>query len=169
MPSCTAAQRQGPRRFTHVQAYRITPQLIVGVEANKADSDVRSSHPADGSILAKRGGVVQLPHCRGHCFSILILCPTTAASAQFCLLCCQPEPIPRSLTARMSLFTQRDPCRLAAWLGRTIHMVSRACKLPLPSSTPGQSYRQCPSEIQRVALIDPPFWNSHTSQEVKGV
>ena len=75
----------------------------------------------------------QLPYCRGHCFSILILYPTTAASAQFCLLCCQPEPIPRSLTARMSRFTSRDPCRLAAWLGRTIHMGSRAYRLPLQS------------------------------------
>ena len=150
MPSCTAAQRQGPRRFTHVQAYRITPQLIVGVEANKADSDVRSSHPADGSILAKRGGVVQLPHCRGHCFSILILCPTTAASAQFCLLCCQPEPIPRSLTARMSLFTQRDPCRLAAWLGRTIHMASKACRYPLHSTPQPRRDRQGPAIIDHL-------------------
>ena len=77
--------------------------------------------------------------------SILILCPTTAAGIQFCLLCCQPEPMPRSLTARRSLFTQRNPCRPAAWLGKTIHMVSRAYKLPLPSITPGQCYRQCPS------------------------
>ena len=78
--------------------------------------------------------------------SILILCPTTAAGIQFCLLCCQPEPMPRSLTARAPLSTQRRPCRPAAWLGKTIHMVSRAFKIPLPSITPDQCYRQCPSE-----------------------
>ena len=80
--------------------------------------------------------------------SILILCPTTAAGIQFCLLCCQPEPMPRSLTARAPLSTQRRPCRPAAWLGKTIHMVSRAYRFPLPSITPHESYRQCPSEKQ---------------------
>ena len=78
--------------------------------------------------------------------SILILCPTTAAGIQFCLLCCQPEPMPRSLTARAPLSTQRRPCRPAAWLGKTIHMVSRAYWFPLPSITPYEDYRQCPSE-----------------------
>ena len=48
---------------------------------------------------------------------ILVYFPTTAGSAQFCLLCCQPEPVPRSSTARMSRFTPWDPCRLPAWLG----------------------------------------------------
>ena len=84
--------------------------------------------------------------------SILILCPTTAAGIQFCLLCCQPEPMPRSLTARISLFTQGNPCRPAAWLGKTIHMASRAYKLPLPSTTPDQSYRQCPSGCLQMVL-----------------
>ena len=41
--------------------------------------------------------------------------PTTASSAQFCLLCYQPEPVPRSLAARLSQLTSRDPCRLQAW------------------------------------------------------
>ena len=53
--------------------------------------------------------------------------PTTASSAQFCLLCCQPEPIPRSLAARMSQLTSRDPCRLQAWLGRAFGTVCRTC------------------------------------------
>ena len=43
---------------------------------------------------------------------ILAYCPTTAGSAQFCLLCCQPEPIPGTLAARMSQLTSWDPCRL---------------------------------------------------------
>ena len=49
---------------------------------------------------------------------------TTASRTQFRLLCCQPELIPESLAARMPQFTLRDPCRLLAWLGRTIHMSS---------------------------------------------
>ena len=48
---------------------------------------------------------------------ILVYFPTTAGSAQFCLLCCQPEPIPGSSTVRMSQFTLWDPYRLPAWLG----------------------------------------------------
>jgi hypothetical protein len=48
---------------------------------------------------------------------VLAYYPPTASSAQFCLLCCQPEPIHGSLAARMSRLTPRDPCRLLAWLG----------------------------------------------------
>ena len=47
--------------------------------------------------------------------------------------------MPRSLAARMSLPTQRDPCRLPAWLGRTINTVCSACATPLRAST--MSYR----------------------------
>ena len=43
--------------------------------------------------------------------------PSTACRAQFCLLCCQPEPVPRSLTARMPRLTSCQPCRLHAWMG----------------------------------------------------
>ena len=43
---------------------------------------------------------------------ILAYFPTTAGSAQFCLLCCQPEPVPGTLAARMSQLTSWDPCRL---------------------------------------------------------
>ena len=57
--------------------------------------------------------------CAGHALqrsllTILAHGPITASSAQFCLLCCQPEPLPESLTARMSQPTSRDPCRLPA-------------------------------------------------------
>ena len=56
--------------------------------------------------------------------------PTTASSAQFCLLCCQPEPVPRSLAARLSQLTSRDPCRLQAWLGQAFCIVCRTCTVP---------------------------------------
>ena len=35
----------------------------------------------------------------------------------------------------MSLLTQRDPCRLPAWLGRTINMLYRTCRAPVHSIT----------------------------------
>ena len=61
---------------------------------------------------------------------ILVYFPTTAGSAQFCLLCCQPEPVPRSLAARLSQLTSRDPCRLQAWLGQAFCIVCRTCTVP---------------------------------------
>ena len=67
--------------------------------------------------------------------SVLVCFPTTASSAQFCLLCCQPEPVPRSLAARMSQLTPRDPCRLLAWSGQTINTGYSACSVPLHSIT----------------------------------
>ena len=67
---------------------------------------------------------------------ILIQYPTTAGSVQFCLLCCQPEPVPRSLAARRMQFTLLTPCRLPAWLGRTIHMTCSTCCAPIHSSSP---------------------------------
>ena len=48
---------------------------------------------------------------------ILAYFPTTVSSVQFCLLCCQPGPIPGSSTAGMQLPAQQHPCRLLAWLG----------------------------------------------------
>ena len=48
---------------------------------------------------------------------ILVHCPTTASSAQSCLLCCQPQPFPRSLTTRSPQLTLQRPCRLPACVG----------------------------------------------------
>ena len=58
--------------------------------------------------------------------SVLAHYPTTASSAWFCLLCCQPQPVPRSSAARMPRFTPRAPCRLLAWLGQAINTVGKA-------------------------------------------
>ena len=62
---------------------------------------------------------------------IQLHCPTTASSTEFCLLCCQPEPMPQFLTARMAQFTPWHPCRLLAWLGQSIHMHRRTCRAPM--------------------------------------
>ena len=73
---------------------------------------------------------------RGDCYArqrflhiILVHFPTTASSAQFYLLCCQPEPIPGALAARMSRLTSRDPCRLLVWLGWAIHIMCRTWRI----------------------------------------
>ena len=56
--------------------------------------------------------------------------PTTAGGAQFCLLCCQPGPVPESLPARPPTLTQGRPCRPPVWLGHPIHTASRTCDGP---------------------------------------
>ena len=44
-----------------------------------------------------------------HLHRILWHSPITAGCAQFCLLCCQPEPIPGSLTTRVLTLTSEYP------------------------------------------------------------
>ena len=56
--------------------------------------------------------------------------PTTAGGAQFCLLCCQPGPVPESLPARPPPLTKGRPCRPPVWLGHPIHTASRTCHGP---------------------------------------
>lgn len=56
--------------------------------------------------------------------------PTTAGGAQFCLLCCQPGPVPESLPARPPSLTQGRPCRPPVWSGHPIHTASRTCDGP---------------------------------------
>ena len=105
---------------------------------------ISSADIKGGRRKTKTEGSGAASNLQGPLLSILILCPTTVAGIQFRLLCCQPEPMPRSLTARKSLFTQRSPCRPAAWLGKTIHMVSRTYKIPLLSTTPDQELQALP-------------------------
>ena len=66
----------------------------------------RASNPCSGHQIHAPGikSMLRVPHSSGHHYSTLTYFLTTADSAQFCLLCCQPEPIPGSLSARLSLF-----------------------------------------------------------------
>ena len=110
----------------------------VGTHAMEHEEEVSSFHRSkrvergSGAHWSKRkeewSGAPCTQQRSLHC--ILIQDPTTAGSAQFYLLCCQPESMPRSLTARMSQLTPWDPCRLPAWSGRTIHMLYRTCHVP---------------------------------------
>ena len=77
--------------------------------------------------------------------------PTTAGSAQFCLLCCQPEPFPESLPARPPSLTRRCPCSLPVWSGQPIHMVHRTYSSPRHSvsQTPLRGTERCdPPQMQ---------------------
>ena len=51
----------------------------------------------------------------------------TAGSTRFCLLCCQPEPMPGILTARTLWLTPQSPCRLSVWLRYPICTRCRTC------------------------------------------
>ena len=71
--------------------------------------------------------------------SVLSCCLCTACGTQFCMLCCQPEPIPRLLCARTSQLTSRSPCTPQACYRQLISTVCKTCMgllaLP-PRSTP---------------------------------
>ena len=73
--------------------------------------------------------------------------------AHFCLLCCQPEPVPRSLAARLSQLTSRDHCRLQAWLGQALCTVCRTCTVPphFIAIIRGNRKPKSPSECKRSA------------------
>ena len=59
-----------------------------------------------------------LPTTQAHC-------PTTEDTAGFCLLCCQPEPVPLSLSTRTSQLTLRCPCWVPTWSGQAINVARR--------------------------------------------
>ena len=81
-------------------------------------------------------------------------CPTTAGGAQFCLLCCQPGPVPESLPARPPSLTQGRPCRPPVWLGHPIHTAIRTCH------GPHRSISQVP--MRGTERHDPPQQKSKT-------
>ena len=70
---------------------------------------------------------------------VLSCCLCTACGTQFCVLCCQPEPIPRLLCARTSQLTSRSPCTPQACYRQLISTVCKTCMSLLalpPRSTP---------------------------------
>ena len=48
------------------------------------------------------------------------------------MLCCQPEPVSESLSARNAQSTLHIPCRLSAWSGQPICMACTACGTQSP-------------------------------------
>ena len=85
-------------------------------------------------------------------------CPTTAGGAQFCLLCCQPGPVPESLPARPPPLTKGRPCRPPVWLGHPIHTASRTCH------GPQRFISQVP--MRGTGRHDPPQRKRHRAQHV---
>ena len=99
----------------------------------------------EGTAEAKKGCSCAAYPLQRFLFSTLGCVPTTAGSAQFCLLCCQPEPVPESLPARPPSLTRRCPCSLPVWLGQPIHMVHRTYSSPQHSAshTPTWGTERC--------------------------
>ncbi len=135
-----------PSICCHLFGRRATPESGGGPEKRAAWrsyaprlGDGRAQQGAAArSLLAgngKKGGVAEVLHHRGRKLPVLARAPATVSSAQFCLLCCQPEPVPRSLAARNSLLTPREPCRLLTWSGQAISTVAWTCGAPQRSIT----------------------------------
>ena len=73
----------------------------------------------------KRSAVVHVnPHQRSLP-TTQIHYPTIENTARFCLLCCQPEPVPLSLSTRTSQLTPRCPCGVPTWSGQAINAARR--------------------------------------------
>ena len=112
--------------------------FFVGACANSMSMPQKPATEADPKQLARwRGGWLERrrkkargsarSHCRGRLRSIQVHFPSTASSAQLCLLCCQPEPVPGSSAARVRRPPPLQPCRLLAWKGQTISTKRRSC------------------------------------------
>ena len=103
-PRCSAPPRSGSARPAQrlvklkeplrPAPLRLSPRRSAPVRSGSARPTALRSATLQ---LRKMGFVVLVVPSRGHCLSTQTCFPTTAASAQFCLLCCQPEPIPESL------------------------------------------------------------------------
>ena len=91
--------------------------------------------------------------------------PTTASRAQFCLLCCQPVPVPGSLTARLPQLAPWEPCRLLAWSGdkhpHALQVMPRSTALLHPATTPSDLFGT--DEKQVATLPRGKNWSSPTS------
>ena len=91
-----------------------------------------------GRAPKNRRTVMLIHACRGFCIAALNCYPSTADSASFYLLCCQPVSVRRSSRARISQLAPRNPCTLSACLGQFIRAACRAYKhvwvVPTPLS-----------------------------------
>ena len=122
-PRCSAPPRSGSARPAQrlvklkeplrPAPLRLSPRRSAPVRSGSARPTALRSATLQ---LRKMGFVVLVVPSRGHCLSTQTCFPTTAASAQFRLLCCQPEPTSELLKLPGSPQpTLGGPCRLAAW------------------------------------------------------
>ena len=141
------SERQGRRWHRHA---RTKARRFAGQEQMRTHQ-ARDTFASSGHAHNKKERSCAPCTQQGSLHCILVQCPTTAGSAQFCLLCCQPEPVPGSLAVRMSLLSQRDPYRLPAWLGRTINMLYKTCCAPAHSIVQSRGNRG--EDIRHVFVI----------------
>ena len=69
--------------------------------------------------------VAQVRLCQRSLLAAQAHFPSTEHTAGFCLLCCQPEPMPLSSSTRISQFPLGYPCRVRTWSGQALNAVSR--------------------------------------------
>ena len=107
------------RRSTQTRC-RATPQ-----RRNEIETEQKNKLETKKNKKNKRSAVAHvnshqrsLPTTQAHY-------PTTEDTAGFCLLCCQPEPMPLSLSTRTSQLTPRCPCGVPTWSGRAINAARR--------------------------------------------
>ena len=102
------------RHHEHVYAYRNTPSTAVEASQSHDETDPHVVDPPTifgaqkqqfSTRHAGKGGVESSCTAQRSQHCIQIQYPVTAGGVRFCLLCCQPEPMPRSLTARTSSLT----------------------------------------------------------------
>ena len=99
------------------------PKKTRAMQFNK--SLVNNACPAQIQRKLKRSAVVHVnPHQRSLPTTQAHY-PTTEDTAGFCLLCCQPEPVPLSLSTRTSQLTLRCPCGVPTWSGQAINVARR--------------------------------------------
>ena len=126
--------------------------LLHGAPPASRAAGFQDLHRAIGKSSSKKlAAVVPLSPLQRFLCSTLGCFPTTAGSAQFCLLCCQPEPVPESLPARPPSLSRRCPCSLPVWSGQPIHMVHRTYTDPRHSvsHTPTWGTERCePLQMQ---------------------
>ena len=94
-----------------VRSHSILVRIVISLPMHGAGvlrtcvlPEVASTSRTAASLIHRQSLPCQLPPQRLLPY-ILSYEPATATSAQLCLLCCQPEPIPGAIPARMPQFT----------------------------------------------------------------
>ena len=89
---------------------RLRVRVPQGVSLPAVAASCRPAQATHIRLESRRFPAAGVTACHSGLFSRPL-----AGSAQFCLLCCQPEPVPESLPARPPPLTQGCPCRLPVW------------------------------------------------------
>ena len=119
-----------------------TLQNVTAEPLGELDSHASQQKGPRASSEHTKGGAVMLTILQRSLHCMPVQRPVAARRVEFCLLCCQPEPMPQSLPARKPQLTLQHPCRQLARSGWTIHMLCRAWRVRHHSITMLSGYRR---------------------------